>query len=99
MTDNINLPMLLAVSSGWLPAIDKTLRGFQPADDCQQVAYRPGKPIELGANEPVPFSDIIEGRIKLLTLGHRRHLLAENLFAPGSAKVALLRLQAGYLSQ
>jgi hypothetical protein len=102
MTASINLPVLVAVSRAWLPEIDKTRRlTFLRSSRATiaKVAHRPGKPIERGTNELVPFADVIEGGLKLLALGDRRHLLAEYLLAPGSAKVALLRLQAGYLSQ
>jgi hypothetical protein len=37
--------------------------------------------------------------LKLLTLGHRRHLLTENLVAPGSPKLAFLGFQAGALAE
>ena len=93
------VPSIEGLAAGDRQNPEGYLLGFQPADDCQQVAYRPGKPIELGANELVPFSDVIEGRLKLLAIGYRRHLHAEYFLAPGSVKVAFLRLQAGYLSQ
>jgi hypothetical protein len=73
-----------------VPDIDRTRRltpfGFEPSDDRQQITHRPRKPIELGTNELVPLANVIECLLKLPTLGHRRHLLAEYLLAAGSAK-------------
>jgi hypothetical protein len=45
--------------------------GFERGDDREQVAYRLGKSVQFSASELVPFSDAIERRLKLLTLGHR----------------------------
>ena len=77
---SINLPVLVAVSSGWLPEIDRTLRETFLASSRATIASR--SPTDLARRssltngEAVTFSDEIEGRLKLLALGDRGHLLA-----------------------
>ena len=103
MTASINLPVAVlgveGLRAGHRQDPEADLLGLQPGHDRQQVAHRPGQPVELGDGEGVALADVIEGRLKLLALGHRRHLLAENLVAPGRPKLAFLGFQTGDLAR
>ena len=103
MTASINLPVAVPVSSGCAPGHGQHPQddplGFEPGDDLQQVADRPRQPVQLGHGEGVALADVIQRLFKLLTLGDRRHLLGENLIAPGGPKLALLGFQTGDLGE
>ena len=103
MTASISWPVAVLVSSGSAPDIASTLSetffGFKPGDDLQQIADRPRQPVQLGYDEGVALADVIQGGLKLLALSDRRHLLAENLIAPGGPKLALLGFETGDLGK
>ena len=73
--------------------------GLQPCHDRQQVARRPGTPIEARDDDLIALADEIERGLKLLALSYRGNLLPKHPLAPGRLKVANLSLQPGHLRQ